>query len=278
MDRGTSPEERLAEFRRSSENDAGEDLGVVPEVPGEFRGESADGSVAVTVAAGRVTSVVAARAPGEYPGTELGTHLVTAVNAALAAARAAAPQAADPVPDLGVLLDRITELGEQSSRFTRQLGAALDDVVAKVGPRTGMHGDGSPGGVDALFSDAAAALRTARDSLAGLQGAQVLGTGSDEDGDVWVTVGVDGAVSKAELSAAVGGMTARQFNDRARQAADAALRDWLAKRAEQRPPGAGGVDPARLAAQADALRTQSLEHLRGYTGRLKSIMGSIGEP
>ncbi|MBB5953818.1 hypothetical protein FHS29_000388 [Saccharothrix tamanrassetensis] len=277
MDRGPSPEQRLEEYRRSLGEDS-DDLGELPEDDGRFVGRSADGLVEVTVAAGRVASVAVRLSPAEIPTSDLGDHLATAVDAALASARGVVPAATDPLPDLDVLLDRLNSVGEQSSRFMRQVGSALDDVIAKVGPRTGMHGDPSPSGVDALFSDAATALRTARDSLAGFQGPQVTGNGSDEDHEVWVTIGVDGAVSKVELSGAVRDMTSRQFNDRARQAVNAALEDWTAKRRDQSPPDAAGADFGRLAAQADALRTQSLDQLRGYTTKLKSIMGSIGEP
>ncbi|WP_433260102.1 hypothetical protein ACQPZF_23110 [Actinosynnema sp. CS-041913] len=277
MDSGASPEQRLDEYRRSL-GEEGDDLGVVPEHDGRFAGRSADGLVEVTVAEGRVTAVAVRRSPAELPTSDLGDHLATAVNAALAAARAAVPTATDPLPDLDVLLDRLNSVGEQSGEFLRRIGSALDDVMAKVGPRTGMRGDPSPSGVDAVFSDAATALRTARDQLAGFQGPQVTGSGSDEDHEVWVTVGVDGTVSEVELSGAVRGMTSRQFDDRARQAVNAALDDWTAKRRDQSPPDAAGADFGRLAAQADALRTQSLDQLRGYTKKLNSIMGSIGGP
>ncbi|MET8762693.1 hypothetical protein [Lentzea sp. NPDC004782] len=276
MDRGLSAAQRLEEFRRSLGEDA-DGLGELPEIGGEFHGRSRDGLVDVTVADGRVVAVTATLTPADHAATELGDHLMTAANNALAAARAAVPVVADPVPDLDALMSRLSEAGEQSSRFMRQVGTALEEVIAKVGPRTGMHGDPAPTGVDALFADAASALRTARDSLAGLAGPQITTSGSDEDHEVWVTIGVDGTVTKVEFSSPVASMTGRQFADRSRQALGAALGEWITKRREQQAPAAG-LDPAGLTAQADALRRQSVAQLQEYTGKLKSIMGSIGEP
>ncbi|MEU7526117.1 hypothetical protein AB0A74_10305 [Saccharothrix sp. NPDC042600] len=276
MDAGPSPEQRLNEYRRAlDDEDAG--LGELPADTGEHVGSSPDGLVTVTVARNRVTAVALRVAPAEVAAPELGRHLATATNAALATARAVAPTAEDPMPDLNALIGKLAEVGERSGRFLGQVGTAVDQVIAKVGPRTGMHGDPSPAGVDALFSEATAVLRAARDTLGGLAGAQVTGSGADEDHDVWVQVGTDGTVSKVELSSAVPELTARQFTDRARQALDAALADWTAQRRAQ-PPDASTVDFGRLSGRAEALRTQSFEQLRGYTARIKSIMGSIGEP
>ncbi|XVV07389.1 hypothetical protein ACQPW3_19205 [Actinosynnema sp. CA-248983] len=274
MDGGASPEQRLHEYRRALGED-GADMGELPPDNGEHVGRSADDLVRVTVSGGRVIAVALRSAPAEV--SELERHVAVAANAALAASRAVAPAAEDPMPDLNALMGRLAEVGEQSARFMRQVGTAVDEVIAKVGPRTGMRGDPSPTGVDALFAEATAVVRAARDSLGGLAGAQVTGSGSDDDHEVWVTIGTDGNVSKVELSAAVRGMTARQFTDRARQALDAALLDWTAQRRAQ-PPDASTVDFGRLSAQAEALRTQSFEQLRGYTAKMRSIMGSIGEP
>ncbi|MEJ2856862.1 MULTISPECIES: hypothetical protein [unclassified Saccharothrix] len=276
MDGRPSPEQRLQQYRQAlGEEDA--DLGQLPPDTGEHVGRSPDDLVAVTVRTGSVTAVALRPSPAEIPTSELERHLALAANDALAKARAVAPTAEDPMPDLDALVGRLAEVGEQSSAFLRRVGTAVDEVIAKVGPRTGMHGDPSPTGVDALFSEAAEVLRTARDSLGGLSGAQVTGRGSDEDHEVWVTFGPDGNVSKVELSPAVREMTGRQFNDRARQALDAALKDWTAQR-RANPPGPSTADLGRLAAQAESLRTQSMDQLQGYTKKLRSIMGSIGEP
>jgi hypothetical protein len=276
VDSGPSPEQRLQQYRQAlGEEDA--DLGELPPDTGEHVGRSPDDVVAVTVAAGSVTAVALRPAPAEVASSELERHLALAANEALAKARAVTPTAEDPMPDLDALMGRLAEVGEQSGAFMRRVGTAVDEVIAKVGQRTGMHGDPSPTGVDALFSEAAEVLRSARDSLGGLTGARVTATGSDEDHDVWVTFGTDGTVSKVELSADVRGMTSRQFNDRARQALNAALKDWTAQR-RANPPGPSNADLGRLTAHAESLRAQSMDQLRGYTTKLRSIMGSIGEP
>ncbi|MFI9818309.1 hypothetical protein [Saccharothrix variisporea] len=276
MDGRPSPEQRLQQYRQALEEEDA-DLGQLPPDNGEHVGRSPDDVVAVTVAAGRVTAVALRPSPAQVAVSELERHLALAANDALARARAVAPTAEDPVPDLDALVGRLAEVGEQSSAFLRRVGTAVDEVITKVGQRTGMHGDPSPTGVDALFAEAAEVLRTARDSLGGLTGAQVTATGSDEDHEVWVTFGTNGTVSTVELSHAVPGMTNRQFNDRARQALDNALKDWTAQR-RANPPGPSTADLGRLTAQAESLRTQSMDQLRGYTTKLRSIMGSIGEP
>ncbi|WP_433870804.1 hypothetical protein [Saccharopolyspora sp. CA-218241] len=271
--------ERLAERRRALEAVRAGAEG--PEAPAaESVGRSADKLIEITVRDHRVATVVVHRAVPGRPVPEIKERVAEAANSALAQARTKAPSATDPLPDLGAMREQLREVDERSGRLMRMVGSAIDDVVDQVGRRTGMHGNPAPDGVDALLGRAAGALRAAEDSLAGLRGPQVTGTGHDEGNEISAAVDPDGTVSIASMSTVARHMASEELGGALREAVNAALADWESQRREAMP-SADDVDAEslqRLSDQAAALGEHSIEHLRGYTANLTAIMRSIGPP
>lgn len=264
--------ERLAEQRRLlaeiRENATG-----APPMSSDIvtTGASADGRVSVRVRSGRVESV----SINGSRRIDLGEVIATAVNAALTEFRARAPSAGDPLPDLDALGEQLREVEQRGIQLMRMIHAALDEVMTKVGPRTGMRGDASPNHVDFLFNDTSEALRSARDHISGLAGPRITGTGRDEDERVRATVDRRGLVSRLELTAADDSRLVDVAMS-ARAAINTALDDWDRRRGDA--PSAAVEDARRLAARTAALREHSMKHLRGYTRNLNAIMNSVEKP
>ncbi len=263
--------ERLAEQRRrlAAIRDGRQPAGPAESV--DTVGTAGNGMITVTVRSGRVASVVAQRSVTDQPVRETGELIAEATNAALTEYRAAVPAAGDPLPDFAALGDRLREVEQQGGEFMRMIGTALEDVMAKVGERTSMHGNASPNFVEFLFRDTNEVLSAAQ---AAFDRPGATGSGEDEAEEVHATVDSSGAVSVV-LSDTEPWSPAR-LGLAATEAINAALADWEARRRDIAP-----ADPdelRKLADQAAALRTHSMEHLRGYTRNLNAIMGSIGEP
>ncbi|KAA9165866.1 hypothetical protein FPZ12_005155 [Amycolatopsis acidicola] len=217
--------------------------------------------------------------PGR-PADEVGELIAAAANSALADFRDQVPSATDPLPDLATMSTEFRAAAEQGGQLMKLIGSALGDTMAKVGERTGMRGDPSPHGMESLFGDALNLLRSAQESLAGFQGAQVTGEGSDADEEVFATVGPDGLVSIDELSDVARSLSGEDLCELVLQAVNEALADWE----DQREDGLPSADDAdadalrELSDRAMELSEHSMRQLSGYTDNLSAIMRSIGEP
>lgn len=271
MGAGEDFAERLAEQRRLLAEIRENATGAPPPTDIETTGTSADGQVSVRVRSGRIESV----SINGSPRADLDEMITAAANAALTEFRARAPSAGDPLPDLDALGEQLREVEQRGTQIMRMIQSALDEVMTRVGPRTGMRGDASPNHVDLLFNDTSDALRSARDHISGLAGPRITGTGCDEDERVWATIDRRGLVSRLEFTAA-GDSRPVDVAMSARTAINTALDDWDRRRGDA--PTAAVEDTRRLAAQTAALREHSMEHLRGYTRNLNAIMNSVEEP
>ncbi|OLF14292.1 hypothetical protein BLA60_03920 [Actinophytocola xinjiangensis] len=241
----------------------------------EFTGRSEDGSVVVTVRGRRLVAVTVAEAPARVAAGVLAQRVATAVNNALLAARAAQPVAEDPVPDLGGLVAQLEAVSAYSDQFMRRVEGAINDVIVKVGERTGMRGDPSAVEVGELVAEVVTTAKVTNDALGAARGPRASGGGADSEDAVRVDIDDTGLVAQVRLTTTAAGMSGDQFAGSVREAVNEALDDWAEQR-EQDP--AVAVDLDHLTARAEALRSRSVEQLRGYTTNLRTIMGSIGEP
>lgn len=242
-----------------------------PETAAEGHGDAAEGQLRVVAAAGRLRSVELAAQLMRLSGDDLAPVVVEAANTALAASRAD-PVSTEPTPELSGLADSLAAAVAESELAWRRLQGALNEAIAKVGPRTGLGGDVPTQETSDLLGGVMEVLRSARGSDAGEPDEpERRGVGSDDAGHVSAEVDAAGRVVRLELRA--GRFTSWQLGELIVEAVNRALDEVEA--ADAVPPGPVGEDLSRRVAE---LQDASARQMAALTGALTGIMARIREP
>ncbi|NES27833.1 hypothetical protein GCE86_10315 [Micromonospora terminaliae] len=244
-----------------------------PEAAAEGHGDAADGQVRVVASAGRLRSVELAAQLMRLSGADLAPVVAEAANNALTAARADSVST-EPMPELSGLADSLAAAVAESDLAWRRLQGALDEAIAKVGPRTGLGGDVPIQETSDLLGGVMEVLRSARGvpSDAGeSQEPERRGVGSDDAGHVSADVDAAGRVVRLELRA--GRLASWQLGELVVEAVNRALDE--VETADAVPVGPVGEDLARRVAE---LQDASARQMAALTGALTGIMARIREP
>lgn len=239
----------------------------------EATGAAYEDQVRVVAAGARVTSVVLTDRAMKLFAEDLSGHLTEAVNAALDGLRAPDTEDAGGVPDPGALAQRMREVEAYGLRMMETIGRSVDEAVDRVRDRTGMHGDAGGHGLAALFAQS---LETLRQVSAAIEGPEMPdGTGESADGRIQVLARGGGRV-EVTLDPRVLRLPAEETAGHVMLAVNAALDDRDAKAAGA--PAPSTVDTEELARSVRRAQDMSLEHMQRYTGAVRQLMSSIGEP
>ncbi|MFU8853165.1 YbaB/EbfC family nucleoid-associated protein [Micromonospora sp. SL1-18] len=247
------------------------------EAGAESRGDAAEGQVNVVAAAGRLRSVELAGRLMRLPGEDLGPLIVEAANTALAGARSDLVNP-EPAPDLSGLTDSFAAALAESELALHRVQGALNEAIAKVGPRTGLGGD-------LPETEASDLLYGVMDTLRSVRGvppdqdqpdaAERRGVGSDGAGHISVEVDGTGQIVRLALPRA-GRLTSDQLGELIVEAVNRALDEVEpAPAVDAVPPGLAGEDLGRRVAE---LQEASVRQMTALTGALTGIMARIREP
>lgn len=196
-----------------------------------------------------------------------------AINRALVRALAESPRAGDPGPNLTAIGDQLSDFARQGGEELRRVQGAVEQNMAKLAGKVQMAGDASPQYVDHLFNDALEVVRSMQSALAASPSAPVSGEGRDESHEVTAVVS-QGELTDLTLTGFALQMSQGELGRAVSEAVNNALIEW-----EQRGAAAQqdvDVEALRkLAERANAIRAQSMQHLRNYTDSMTSIMRNV---
>lgn len=246
-----------------------------PETAAESRGNAADGQVSVVAAAGRLRSVELAAQLMRLSGEDLGPLIVEAANAALAGAR---PDlvSADPAPDLSGLTDSLATALAESELALHRVQGALNEAIAKVGPRTGLGGDLPAHEASDLLYGVMAALRSAHGVPPDPDQPdepERRGIGSDDAGHVSAEVDGTGRLVRLVLEPRAGRLTSVELGELIVASVNRALDEM-----EPAPPADGAPVAGDLGRRVAELQDASVRQMSALTGALTGIMARIREP
>lgn len=202
---------------------------------------------------------------------EVSVVLREAINQALVRALAESPRAGDPAPNLGAIGDQLADFARQGGEELRRIQGAVERNMAKLAGDVQISGDASPQYVDFLYEDALEVVRSMQSALAGSQSAPVSGEGRDESDEV-VAVVSQGELTELTLTGFALQMSPRELGLAVCDAVNNALVEWEQRGATAEQPGVDVEALRNLGERADAIRAQSMQHLRDYTDSITSIM------
>lgn len=239
------------------------------------RADSAQGSVVVVAARGRLQSVEIAAQLLRMPGAELSPLVTEAANTALAETR---PTSSDvePAPDVARLTDSVAAVLAESELAMHRLQGALAEAVAKVGPATGLGGDLPAHGPAALLHGVLDVLRSASATTPGpdqVEEGERQWTGSDDAGQVLAEVDVTGQIVRLELVPRAGRLTAAELGASIVEAVNRALDEIEPADAPQHGPSWED-----LGGRAAELQEASIRQMAALTGALTGMMARVREP
>jgi DNA-binding protein YbaB len=251
--------------------DARRELDSVRTAPGaaRSRGEAADGQIRVFAANGRLDKIELDPRVMRLPRERLAEHLVTAGNAALDDMRAQAPAAQATAIDPAVLARRVEQLTGEGLRSMAMITQAIEDVVARVAPRTGMTGDPSPRGLEQLIEQTRRSVPAVNEDP-GAEEPDLGGTGAAADGRVRARVTPSGRIEELEIDPPVLRAASAEVAGHVATALNGALDDMRAN-SRDRAGAVAGVDLERL----QALREDSVRQMSAYAGALRDLIASV---
>lgn len=231
-----------------------------------------DGSVRVVTRGRRLVRVEIAAERSGAARRDVTEALRDTINRALVRALSESPRAGDPGPDLAAVGDELTSFAEQSGAVMRRVQGALEQNVAKLsGGNAAGKGDAAPQQVEHLYADVLDVVRSMQSALADTRPEPARGEGQDASEEVAAVV-QQGELTRLTLTSFALRMAPGDLDHAVTDAVNDALLDWeQATTAAARPD----VDTAalqQLSDRADAIRTQSMRHLRTYTDSVSSIM------
>lgn len=205
---------------------------------------------------------------------EVSEVLREVINQALTRALAESPRAGDPPPDLAAIGDQLSAFAEQSGAELRRIQDAVEQNMAKLAGKVQISGDASPQHVNFLFDDALEVVRSMRSALADTASEPVVGEGRDESEEVTAVV-TQGELTELTLTGFALQMTPGELGDAVREAVNDALIEWEEGSAPSEQRGVDVEALRKLGQRADAIKTQSMQHLHNYTDSMTSIMRDI---
>lgn len=244
-------------------------------------GTAGDDAVRALAENGQLCSAVFESHLMRLPAEDLAAMLSAAATMALRNAPAATPEVTtgDGAADLGALGRQLGEVQAQAARSMQMITDGLTAAMAKVGERTGMRGDPSLYGLQALLDDAGTTLDVAAAqcaAVAGTPAGSAGGRGGDDAGLIAAEVDETGTTVGLTLHPAVMRLASQDIGEGVVVAVNRALaarRQALADQAQ-----APQVDLETLAGHVRGLQGQGVQRMRSQTQGLTSIMASIREP
>ncbi len=225
-------------------------------------GSACDGQIRAYAQVGRLTAVELDHRPLALPAPELAGHIVSAINSALV--NGPAP----PEPDLAALATLLGHAQDEGLRTMERISSSIQDAIARIGQRTGMHGDTGRHGLDDLLTRTMHELRATRAALTG----GPLYPAMDPDELVRVEVDRLCRIRSLELSPPALRQRAGDLAENIVTATNTALAAVPANQAAAGTRGPTTIDRVRH------LQERSLAQLHSYTRSLRAIMGTIGDP
>lgn len=201
---------------------------------------------------------------------EVSAMLREAINHALARALAESPQAGDPAPDLAAIGDQLSAFARQGGEELRRIQGAVEQNMTKLAGKVQISGDASPQHVGFLFDDALEVVRSMQSALAASASEPAIGEGRDDSDEVTAVVS-QGELTQLTLTSFALQMSPGELGLAVSDAVNDALIEWE----EHGAAAQQEVDVEalrKLGERADAIRAQSMQHLRDYTGSMTSIM------
>lgn len=222
-----------------------------------------DGRLRVMVRDARIAAIELDRALLNLAPVELGALVVNAVNAALTGSHDS-----DGRPALGALAGMLEAARAEALGTLESISSSIQDAIARIGPRTGMHGDSGPQGLEALVGDTLNILRTRTAD-------QPYAEAPDPHEQVLVTIGASRRLLAVRIAPAAMRLASATLAERLAFAVNAAL--------DAAPVRPGDVQTqtgasAELSRRVKRIQDQSLEHMRSYTRSMTAIMRTIEEP
>ncbi len=206
--------------------------------------------------------------------SEVSAVLREAINQVLARALAESPRAGDPPPNLAAIGDQLSAFARQGGEELRRIQGAVDQNMARLAGKVQISGDASPQRVDFLFEDALEVVRSMQSALAGSASAPVTGEGRDESDEVAAVVS-QGELTELTLTGFALQMSPGELGDAVADAVNHALIEWEERSAAAAQQGVDVEALRKLGERADAIRAQSMQHLRNYTDSMTSIMRNV---
>jgi hypothetical protein len=222
-----------------------------------------EGRLRVRVRHERVVSIELDRARLNLDPAELGALVVKAVNAALAGAHDS-----DGRPDLDAWAGMLAAARAEALATMGAISSSIQDAIARVGSRTGMHGDSGSQGLEALVGETLNILRTRTVD-------QPYAEATDPHEQVLVTIGPSRRLLAVRIAPAAMRLASPALAERLVAAVNTALDAAPVRPADVR---AQTRATAELSQQTRRIQDQSLEHMRSYTRSLTAIMRTIQEP
>ncbi|MDA3625556.1 hypothetical protein OU415_08915 [Saccharopolyspora sp. WRP15-2] len=237
----------------------------------EFAATAGDGAVRVVVRDRRLVTVeIAPRLIGGSR-REVSEVLREAINQALARSLAESPQVGDPTPDLGSLGDQLSEFARRGAEELRRIQGAVERNMAELAGKVQISGDASPQYVDFLYEDALEVVRSMQSALADSPSEPAVGEGWDESEEVEAVVS-QGELTELALTGFALQMPPGELGGAVSEAVNDALIEWEERSAATANRGVDVEALRKLGERADAVRAQSMQHLRNYTDSMTSIM------
>lgn len=224
---------------------------------------AADGRLRVQVRDERITAIELDRALLNLDPAELGGLVVKAVNAALTGS----PDSNDR-PDLDALAGILEAARAEALATMGAISSSIQDAIARIGPRTGMHGDCGPQGLDALVGETLNVLRTRTVD-------QPYAEATDPHEQVLVTIGPSRRLLAVRIAPGAMRLASAALAERLVAAVNAALDAASVRPADMR---AQSRATAELSQRVRRIQDQSLDHMRSYARSLTAIMRTIEEP
>lgn len=237
----------------------------------EIAATAGDGAARVVMRDRRLVMVEIASGLIGQSRREVSGMLREAINQALARALAESPRAGDPAPNLAAIGDQLSAFARQGGEELRRIQGAVEQNMAKLAGKVQIRGDASPQYVDFLFTDALEVVRSMQSALAGSPSAPVSGEGRDESHEVAAVVS-QGELTELTLTGFALQMSPGELGRAVSDAVNNALIEWERRGAAAAQQGVDVEALRKLGERADAIRAQSMQHLRNYTDSMTSIM------
>lgn len=237
----------------------------------EIAATAGDGAARVVMRDRRLVTVEITPGLVRSSPSEVSALLREAINQALTRALAESPQAGDPPPNLAAIGDQLSAFARQAGEEMRRIQGAVEQNMAKLAGEVQTSGDASPQYVDFLFEDALEVVRSMQSALAGSPSAPVSGEGRDESHEVTAVVS-QGELTELTLTGFALQMSPGELGHAVCDAVNNALIEWEERSAAAAQQGVDVEALQKLGERADAIRAQSMQHLRNYTDSMTSIM------
>lgn len=276
MEPGADYEALLAEGRSQLQRirEQGASNSVSHQGDQEFAGSAGGGAARVVMRDRRLVTVEIAPTLLGQPRREAAELLREAINQALAGALAESPRAGDPPPNLAAIGDQLSAFARQGGDELRRIQGAVEQNMAGLAGKVEIRGDASPQYVDFLFDDALEVVRSMQSALAGGPSAPVSGLGRDESQEVDAVV-TQGELTELTLTGFALQMSPGELGRAIAEAVNNALTEWERSSAAAAQQGVDVEALRKLGERAAAIRAQSMQHLRGYTDSMTSIMRNV---